>query len=425
MIDPKLFRENPDLLKQACKLKRVQCDIDQGVELDLQRRQVIGEQEALLSEQKKASKQIGMKKAKGEDATSEMTAMKEIADKTKALSAQRSTLEKDLHNLALAIPNIPSPDTPEGVNEEDNVEIKQWSEKPGFDFTPKPHWDLCEDLDIVDFKRGTKIAGSGFILYKGLGARLERALFNYFIDLHTSKHGYTEWFPPVLVNRDSMIGTGQLPKMEDDMYHSDKDDDLFLIPTAEVPLTNIHRQEILAEKDLPLYYTGYSPCFRREAGAAGKDNRGLLRVHQFNKVELVKICKPEESAKELEALRENVEAVFASLGLHYRVVQLCSGDLSFAAAKCYDFEVWAPGVEKYLECSSCSNFEDFQARRTNIRYKENKKNIFAHTLNGSGVALPRTMVAILETYQQADGTVLIPEPLQPYMGGLKVISKQA
>ena len=266
---------------------------------------------------------------------------------------------------------------------------------------------------------------SGFILYKGLGARLERALYSFFLDLHTTEHGYTEWLPPLLVNRDSMVGTGQLPKMENDMYCCDKGDDLFLIPTAEVPITNIHRNEFIAREDLPLYYTAYSACFRREAGAAGKDTRGLLRVHEFNKVEMVKFVEPETSYDELEKLRANAETCLQRLGLHYRTLKLCTGDLSFAAAKCYDFEAYAPGVDKYLEVSSCSNFEDFQARRANIRYKdENNKTKFIHTLNSSGLALPRTMVAILESYQQEDGSVVIPEVLRPYMGGLEKITKK-
>jgi seryl-tRNA synthetase len=323
----------------------------------------------------------------------------------------------------LAIPNHPSADAPVG-DETANQEVASWGEKPAFSFKPRPHWEICEDLGMLDLKRGVKIAGPGFILYRGLGARLERALYNFFIDFHTSRHGYTEWFPPFLVNRDSMIGTGQIPKLEEDMYHCDKGDDLFLIPTAEVPITNIHRDEILSLDQLPLKYCAYSACFRREAGAAGKDTRGLLRVHQFNKVELVKVCRAEDGYAEHESLRRDVEDVLRALELPYRVLNLATGDMSFAAAKCYDFEVWAGGVEKYLEASSCSIFTDYQARRANIRYKdENKKTQIAHTLNASGLALPRTVVAIIENNQREDGSVAIPEVLRPYMGGMTELRK--
>lgn len=424
MIDMKLFRENPDQLKSACRLKRVAVDIDRGVALDERRRAIIGEQEALQGERNAVSKEIGARKKSGEDATDAMERMKAVGARIKDLGTELGEVEAELNALALSIPNHPGPDVPEGDGEAENVEIDRWGEPPVFDFEPKPHWEICEELDLVDFARGTKIAGSGFILYKGLGARLERALINYFLDLHTTEHGYTEWFPPFLANRDTMTGTGQLPKMEEDMYGCDKGDDLFLIPTAEVPVTNIHREEILSHEDLPRYYTGYSACFRREAGAAGKDTRGLLRVHQFNKVEMVRVVHPDTSYAEMEALRANVETCLRNLGLHYRVLNLCSGDISFAAAKCYDFEAYAPGVGKYLEVSSCSNFEDFQARRARIRFKdEEKKTCIAHTLNASGLALPRTVVAILETYQQADGSVRIPDVLRPYMGGLEFITK--
>lgn len=425
MIDMKLFRENPDKLRSTCRLKGVDIDIDKGVALDDRRRAVIAELEELQAERNSASKEVGAKKKAGEDATAIMERVKEIGGRIKELEEQKKGVESELHSLMLSIPNHPAEDVPEGFSEADNLEIDSWGEKPEFDFEPKPHWELCEELDIIDFKRGTKLSGSGFILYKGLGARLERALINFFLDLHTTEHGYTEWFPPMLVNRDSMIGTGQIPKMEEDMYHCDKDDDLFLIPTAEVPITNIHRNEMLKLEELPLYYTAYSACFRREAGAAGKDTRGLLRVHEFNKVEMVKFCEPQTSYEELEKLRANAEACLQKLGLHYRTLKLCTGDLSFAAAKCYDFEAYAAGVDKYLEVSSCSNFEDFQARRAVVRYKdENKKTNFVHTLNSSGLALPRTMVAILENNQQADGSIVIPEVLRPYMGGIERICKK-
>lgn len=425
MIDMKLFRDNPEYLAEACKLKRVNIDIDAGVELYTKRLDVIAELESLQAQRNTASKEVGVKKKAGEDASDVMKKVKDISGRIKELEESRKSLEENLQKIVLSIPNHPSEDVPEGDGEEQNVEIDTWGEAPKFDFEPKAHWDICEDLDLVDFKRGVKLSGSGFILYKGLGARLERALYSFFLDLHTTEHGYTEWLPPLLVNRDSMVGTGQLPKMENDMYCCDKEDDLFLIPTAEVPITNIHRNEFIAREDLPLYYTAYSACFRREAGAAGKDTRGLLRVHEFNKVEMVKFVEPETSYDELEKLRANAETCLQRLGLHYRTLKLCTGDLSFAAAKCYDFEAYAPGVDKYLEVSSCSNFEDFQARRANIRYKdENKKTNFIHTLNSSGLALPRTMVAILESYQQEDGSVIIPEVLRPYMGGLEKITKK-
>ena len=425
MIDMKLFRDNPEYLAEACRLKNVAIDISVGVELYNTRLKVIAELEDLQGQRNTASKEVGMKKKAGEDATEVMAKVREISARVKELEESRKAVEEQLRTFILAIPNHPAEDVPEGLGEEENVEIDKWGKAPEFDFEPRAHWDICEELDLVDFKRGVKLSGSGFILYKGMGARLERALYSFFLDLHTTEHGYTEWLPPLLVNRDSMIGTGQLPKMENDMYRCDKDDDLFLIPTAEVPVTNIHRDEFLPREDLPLYYTAYSACFRREAGAAGKDTRGLLRVHEFNKVEMVKFVEPETSYAELEKLRANAETCLQRLGLHYRTLKLCSGDLSFAAAKCYDFEAYAPGVDKYLEVSSCSNFEDFQARRANIRYKdEKKKTRFVHTLNSSGLALPRTMVAILESYQQKDGSVIIPEVLRPYMGGMERIVKK-
>ncbi|GHV18881.1 serine--tRNA ligase [Planctomycetales bacterium] len=417
MIDPKLFRDNPDFLREACRLKNWSADLDRGVALDARRRAIIAETETLQATRNAVSQEIaGLKKA-GADVAAKTDAMRAVGAQIKTLADELATVEPELRELTLGIPNHPAPDVPEGKGEEDNVTLDTWGEKRQFNFQPKPHWELCEKLGLVDFKRGTKISGSGFILYRGLGARLERALFNFFLDLHTREHGYTEWFPPFVVNRDSMIGTGQLPKMANDMYHCDKGDDLYLIPTAEVPITNIHRDEILRGADLPLYYTAYSACFRREAGAAGKDTRGLLRVHEFNKVEMVKFVAPETSYDELEKLRANAETCLRRLELPYRVLKLCSADLSFSAAKCYDFEAFAPGVDKYLEVSSCSNFEDFQARRANIRFKDAEgKTRFVHTLNSSGLALPRTMIAILENNQQEDGSVVVPEALRKYMG---------
>ncbi len=425
MIDMKLFRDNPEYLREACNLKRVDIDIDAGVQLYAKRLDIISELEQLQARRNAASKEVGQKKKAGEDATEVMEEVRAIAGRVKELEDSRKEVEESLHQLVLSIPNHPAEDVPEGDGENENEEIDRWGEAPEFSFEPKPHWELCEELDMIDFKRGVKLSGSGFILYKGLGARLERALYSFFLDLHTTEHGYTEWLPPLMVNRDSMIGTGQLPKMENDMYCCDKGDDLFLIPTAEVPVTNIHRDEFLPREDLPLYYTAYSACFRREAGAAGKDTRGLLRVHEFNKVEMVKFVEPETSYDELEKLRANAETCLQRLGLHYRTLKLCSGDLSFSAAKCYDFEAYAPGVDKYLEVSSCSNFEAFQARRANIRYKDaDNKTQFVHTLNSSGLALPRTMVAIIESNQQEDGSVIIPEVLRPYMGGLERITRK-
>ena len=358
-----------------------------------------------------------MKKEK-KDATSEIGRMREVSQRIKQMDSEVAGVENTASDVLLRIPNIPHESVPVGKDESDNVILRTWGEPRKFDFEPAPHWELATTLDIIDFERGSKIAGSGFILYKGLGARLERSLFNWMLDVHTSEHGYTEIFPPFLVNRRAMIGTGQLPKFEEDMYHTDKDDDLFLDPTAEVPVTNIYMDEILDASQLPICLTAYTACFRREAGAAGKDTRGLLRVHQFDKVEMVKFTTPETSYDEHEKLLANAEVILQRLGIPYRVVLLCTGDFSPAAAKCYDLEIYAPGVDQWLEVSSCSNFEDYQARRANIRYRPEPKARpeFVHTLNGSGVALPRLVVCILENYQQKDGTVAVPEVLRSYVG---------
>ncbi|MCC8109864.1 MAG: serine--tRNA ligase [Planctomycetes bacterium] len=423
MLDMRLLKDNPDFLREAAELKGVTIDIDRAVSLDARRREILLEKEALQNERNRVSKEIAMAKKDGKDTAAIQEEMKTVGARVGSLEAEERDIASELRAIMLAIPNHPAPDAPVG-DETANAVVAEWGEKPSFTFTPRAHWEIGEELGLFDLKRGVKLSGPGFILYRGLGARLERALYNYFLDFHTSRHGYTEWFPPFLVNRDSMIGTGQIPKLEEDMYHCDKDDDLFLIPTAEVPITNIHRDEILPLESLPLKYCAYSACFRREAGAAGKDTRGLLRVHQFNKVELVKVCRAEESYNELELLRKDVEDILQSLNLHYRVLNLATRDMSFAAAKCYDFEVWSAGVGKYLEASSCSNFVDYQARRANIRYKdENKKTVVAHTLNASGVALPRTVVAIIENNQREDGSVAIPEVLVPYMGGLTELRK--
>lgn len=422
MLDMRLLKDNPDYLREAAKLKSVTVDVDRAVAIDARRREILLTKEGLQNERNRVSKEIAIRKKAGEDTLGLQTEMKSVGQQIADLEEEERGIKVELDAIMLAIPNHPADDAPVGPDAEANVEVASWGQIPEFDFEPKPHWELCEKLGMLDLKRGVKIAGAGFILYRGMGARLERALFNFFLDFHTSRHGYTEWFPPFLVNRDSMIGTGQIPKLEEDMYHCDKDDDLFLIPTAEVPITNIHRDEILDLEQLPLKYCAYSACFRREAGAAGKDTRGLLRVHQFNKVELVKFCRAEDSWDEHEKLRLDVEAVLQSLKLPYRVLNLSTGDMSFAAAKCYDFEVWSAGVGKWLEASSCSNFTDYQARRANIRYRgEDKKPVMAHTLNASGVALPRTVTAIIENNQRKDGSIAIPEVLWPYMGGVTVI----
>ena len=424
MLDINFIRNNPDKVKQAIALKHENAaSIDQILEVDIQRRSMIHACEQLKSKRNEKSKEVSELKKKGHDASQIIEETKKIGDDIKSIEEKQKELDSQITNLMLRIPNIPAADVPIGKDEKDNVIVRAWGQRKTFDFTPLPHWELGSILNILDPERASKISGSGFILLKGLGARLERALFSFMLDVHTRDHGYTEVFPPFLVNRTSMTGTGQLPKLEEDMYRTAVDD-LFLVPTAEVPVTNMHRDEILSYKDLPIYYTAYTPCFRREAGSYGKDTRGIIRVHQFNKVELVKLVRPETSYNELESLLSNAERILQLLGLEYRVAKLSTGDMSFAAAKCYDIEVWAPGVNKFLEVSSCSNFEDFQARRINIRFRDEEGKLrFVHTLNGSGLALPRTVIALLETYQQKDGSIVIPDILQPYMGGIKVIAK--
>jgi len=424
MLDINFIRNNPDKVKQAIALKHENAaSIDQILEVDIQRRSMIHACEQLKSKRNEKSKEVSELKKKGQDASKIIEETKKIGDDIKSIEEKLKELDTQITNLMLRIPNIPAADVPIGKDEKDNVVVKTWGQRKTFDFTPLPHWELGSILNILDTERASKISGSGFILLKGLGAKLERALFSFMLDVHTRDHGYTEVFPPFLVNRTSMTGTGQLPKLEEDMYRTAVDD-LFLVPTAEVPVTNMHRDEILSYKDLPIYYTAYTPCFRREAGSYGKDTRGIIRVHQFNKVELVKLVRPETSYNELESLLSNAERILQLLGLEYRVAKLSTGDMSFAAAKCYDIEVWAPGVNKFLEVSSCSNFEDFQARRINIRFRDEEGKLrFVHTLNGSGLALPRTVIALLETYQQKDGSIVIPDILQPYMGGIKVIAK--
>ncbi|MGA2604156.1 MAG: serine--tRNA ligase [Verrucomicrobiia bacterium] len=423
MLDIKLIREKPDFVRErlATRGGGDEARIGEIAALDEQRRKLVAEGDALKAERNKVSKEIGALKSKGKDASAQMTAMKRVGERIGAIDAEVTGVDAKLHEILLMVPNLPHESVVVGKDSADNPEVRRWGEAPKFAFPAQAHWDIGERLGILDLARAAKISGSGFILYKGAGARLERALINWMLDLHTREHGFTEVSPPFLINRNAMIGTGQLPKFEEDMYRL-RDEDMYLAPTAEVPVANIHREEILREDQLPIYYCAYTPCFRREAGAAGKQTRGMIRVHQFDKVEMIKFVKPETSYDELEKMTANAERVLQLLGLHYRVVMLCTGDVGFASAKTYDLEVWAPGQNAYLEVSSCSNCEDFQARRANIRFKGGDgKNRFVHILNGSGTALARLYVAVLETYQQADGSVKIPEVLIPYMGGLKEI----
>ncbi|MDF1580931.1 MAG: serine--tRNA ligase [Desulfuromonadales bacterium] len=421
MLDGKYLRDNLETVSQSLATRGATPDLTAFNGLDQRRRDLLNEAETLKAERNTVSALIGKTKDKSQ-VQGEIVRMKEVSNRIKELDEELRSVEGDLRDFLLTLPNLPHAACPLGTSEEDNVEVSTWGAPTTFEFKPLNHWDLGERLDILDFERGVKIAGARFTLYKGLGARLERALINFMLDLHTDHHGYLETLPPFLVNRESMTGTGQLPKFEDDLFHTD-DVDFFLIPTAEVPVTNIHRDEILTESELPLYYTAYTPCFRKEAGSHGRDTRGLIRQHQFNKVELVKFVRPEESDAELQKLLKNAETVLQLLNLPYRVVDLCSGDIGFSAARTFDIEVWLPGQQVYREISSCSTFGDFQARRANIRFRREAggKPEFVHTLNGSGLAVGRTLVAILENCQQADGSVLIPEVLRPYLGGVEKI----
>ena len=417
MLSIDIIRNNPKEVEKGLARKGEKLLISEIIKLDESYRSDLAQANEMRAERNVASDKIARAKKLGENSDKAINAMRKLSQQIKVLEEKTQSSKNELDQLLLGLPNIPHESVPEGKDEKNNQLVREWGETLDRDFNIIAHLELGKALSLFDFERGAKISGSGFPLYTGKGAKLERALINFMLDFQTEQHGYKEIFPPFVVRPESAVTTGQLPKLADDMYASEKDD-LWLIPTAEVPLTNIHQNEILSEDQLPINYTAYSACFRREAGSYGKDTRGFLRVHQFNKVELVKFVKPENSYKELEKLVGHAEVILQSLGLKYRVIELCTGDLSFAAAKCYDLELWAPGEEKWLEVSSCSNFEDFQARRGNIRYRRNsdKQVEFVHTLNGSGVATPRLLVALLETYQNKDGTIAIPEPLQPYFG---------
>ncbi len=417
MLDIKRIREDFEGVKKSVE-SRTHGDfgIDRIPELDEKRRAVLAKVEAMKNKQNVDSKEIPKLKKEGKDTSAIMAEMKELSNQIKVLDGEVSEIEAELRTALLGVPNTPHPDVPFGEDDTANVEMRKWGTPREFDFEQKAHWDIGTDLDILDFERATKIAGTRFTVYKGLGARLERSVTNFMLDLHTTEHGFTEILPPFMVNRDAMTGTGQLPKFEDDMFWVPAKD-FFLIPTAEVPVTNLLSNEIIPAEQLPIYYTAYTPCFRKEAGSAGRDTRGLIRQHQFNKVEMVKFVKPETSYDELESLTNAAEEVLQKLDIPYRVVRLSTGDLGFSSAMTYDVEVWMPSYGRYVEISSCSNFESYQARRANIRYRnEAGKPEFVHTLNGSGLAVGRTVAAILENYQQADGSVVIPEALRQYMG---------
>ncbi|MBE9535767.1 MAG: serine--tRNA ligase [Proteobacteria bacterium] len=424
MLDPKFLRGNWDKVAEALGTRGGSYNLEKARQLDEQRRDLLGEVEALKGRRNLASQEIAKLQKEKADASSIIEEMKGVSQRIKDLDPKLSEIDEKLQNILLTIPNIPHPTTPVGRSEEDNREIRLVGEKPAFAFTPKPHWELGEELGILDFERGAKITGARFTLYRAAGAQMERALINFMLDVHTSEHGYEEVLPPFIVNAETMTGTGQLPKFEEDLFKIEGLD-YYLIPTAEVPVTNIFRGEILEAKELPRCFAAYTPCFRKEAGSYGKDTRGLIRQHQFNKVELVKFARPEDSYDELEKLLINAEEILKRLGLTYRVVDLCTGDIGFSAAKTYDIEVWLPGQNCYREISSCSNFEDFQARRSGIRYRPEaeKKTAYLHTINGSGLAVGRTLLAILENYQLEDGTVAVPEVLRPYMGGREKIEK--
>jgi seryl-tRNA synthetase len=420
MLDIRLLRDNPDIVREALARRGEDFNIERIIDLDMQRRQLLHEAETLRAQRNEVSKKLG----KMAEKPAELIAnMRQLGERIDSLEKQVSDLEAQLEDYLLRLPNIPAPDVPPGGGAEDNIVVRSWGSSPDFSFSPLPHWELGERLGIIDFQRGVKLSGSRFYILKGVGARLQRALITFMLDLHTREHGYTEIYPPFMVKRECMVGSGNLPKFADNLYHDDEDD-FWFVPTAEVPLTNLHRDEILPPGTLPLYYVSYTACFRREKMAAGKDTRGIKRGHQFDKVELYKFTEPEKSDEELEKLVQDAEDVCRRLGIPYRVVQLCTAELGFAAQKAYDIEMWAPGCGEWLEVSSCSNCGDFQARRANIRYRPEPeaKPRFVHTLNGSGLALPRVVIAVLENYQQADGSVKVPEVLRPYVG-VEVITR--
>jgi seryl-tRNA synthetase len=423
MLDVKLLRDDLEQVKARLATRGAVIDWDQFVSLDRERREALAGIERLKEKKNRLSGEIGKLKKSGGDASALMREGEEVSEAIRQGEGPLAEIERRFEQFMLTLPNLPHPTVKVGRNETENREVRRWGDPPKFDFTPKNHWDIGEELGILDFTRAAKIAGARFTVYRDAGARLERALINFMLDLHSRENGYKEMLPPALVNRAALVGTGQLPKFEEDLFHL-APGDYFLIPTAEVPLTNLHRDEMLDPEDLPIKYVAYTPCFRSEAGSYGKDVRGLIRQHQFNKVEMVKFAEPENSYDELESMVQNAEEVLQRLKLPHRVVELCTGDLGFGAAKTYDLEVWLPGQNTYREISSCSNMEDFQARRASIRYRKEKKGrpSFVHTLNGSGLAVGRTFVAVLENYQQQDGSVIIPEALRPYMGGLERIA---
>ncbi|MFG1736318.1 serine--tRNA ligase [Paenibacillus sp. 843] len=426
MLDVKILRSEYSRVEEALKNRGKSLDlIAEFPKLDARRRELLQESESLKNRRNTVSAEVAKLKKNRENADDLILEMRQVSDQIKAMDEEVRELEASISELTLAIPNIPHESVPVGASEEENVEIRRWAEPKAFDFEPKAHWELAQNLSILDFEAGAKVTGSRFTFYKGLGARLERALISFMMDLHSDKHGYEEMLPPYIVNRDSLYGTGQLPKFEEDLFKI-SDTDYYLIPTAEVPVTNYHREEILNSEDLPKYYVAYSSCFRSEAGAAGRDTRGLIRQHQFNKVEMVKIVHPETSFDELEKMTADAERVLQLLNLPYRVMALCTGDMGFGSMKTYDLEVWLPESGVYREISSCSNIGDFQARRANIRFRPEPKSKpeFVHTLNGSGLAVGRTVAAILENYQQADGSVVIPEALRPYMGNVSIIEQK-
>ncbi|TLS50491.1 serine--tRNA ligase [Paenibacillus antri] len=427
MLDMKLLRNDYERVKQALLARggKALPELEAFTAVDARRRELLQESESLKNRRNTVSQEVARKKKAGEDAEDLILEMRDVSDRIKALDDETRIVEEQLDAILMSIPNVTHESVPVGSSEEDNVEVRRLLEPRSFDFEPKPHWDVAAALGIVDTEAASKVTGSRFVFYKGLGARLERALINFMLDLHTGEHGYEELTPPMIVNSDSLRGTGQLPKFAEDVFKLEGLD-YFLVPTAEVPVTNFHREEILNAADLPKYYTAYSACFRSEAGSAGRDTRGLIRLHQFHKVELIKVTTPESSYEELEAMTANAEKVLQLLGLPYRVLALCTGDIGFTAAKTYDLEVWLPSAGMYREISSCSNTEDFQARRAQIRFRRDAKSKpeFVHTLNGSGLAIDRTIAAILENYQQEDGSVVIPEALVPYMGGATVIAKK-